>query len=189
MVKLLHPPFTPEEGAGYIGAYLPGIRENGGQYTHAVPWLILALCRIGEYDLAWEIAEAILPERHGDTREKALMYKTEPYVLAGDVYAGENRGRGGWTWYTGSAAWLYWAVLTALLGFEKRGDQARLVPCPRKDAEEYTIVYRFGTAGYHFTAARDCLFPTLDGEKLKDGWANMVSDGRTHEARFPLRGR
>jgi len=185
MVRLLDPPFAPEENAGYIGAYVPGVRENGGQYTHAVPWLILALCEMKEYALAWEIARAILPENHADTREKALRYRIEPYVMAGDVYAGENRGRGGWSWYTGSAAWLYYAVLTGLLGFEKRGDKARLRPGP--DTEEFTLTYRFGSALYHFTAARDVLFPTLDGARLEDGWAPLQADGRTHEARFPLK--
>ena len=187
LVKLLDPPFAPEENAGYIGAYLPGVRENGGQYTHAVPWLILALCQLGEYALAWEIAKAVLPLNHSDTKEKALVYKIEPYVLAGDVYAGENPGRGGWSWYTGSAAWLYWTVLSALLGFEKRGDKARLTPRCAPDAEEFTLTYRFGSANYHFTAARDTLFPTLDGIRLEDGWARLISDGRTHEARFPMR--
>lgn len=187
LVRLLDPPFSPEENAGYIGGYLPGMRENGGQYTHAVPWLILALCRVGEYALAWEIAQAILPLNHTGTKEKTLVYRAEPYVLCGDVYEGENRGRGGWSWYTGSAAWLYWTVLTALLGFEKQGDRARLLPCPAPDAEEFTLVYRFGTANYHFTAARDTIFPTLDGEKLQDGWAPLLSDGKTHEARFPMR--
>ncbi len=187
MVRLLDPPFTPEENAGYIGGYLPGMRENGGQYTHAVPWLILALCRVGEYARAWEIAQAILPLNHTDTKEKTLVYRAEPYVLCGDVYAGENRGRGGWSWYTGSAAWLYWTVLTALLGFEKQGDRARLVPCPAPGAEEFTLVYRFGAVHYHFTAARDTVFPTLDGERLQDGWVPLLSDGKTHEARFPMR--
>ncbi len=187
IVKLLDPPFSPEEEAGYIGAYLPGVRENGGQYTHAAVWLIPALCQIGDCALAWEILSALLPESHADTREKALVYRAEPYVLAGDVYAGENPGRGGWTWYTGSAAWLYWCVLTALLGFEKRGDRARLRPCPAPEGEEYTVTYRFGSALYHFTAARDAVFPTLDGVRLEDGWAPLRSDGRTHEARYPLR--
>ena len=187
LVKLLSPPFTPEENAGYIGGYLPGVRENGGQYTHAVPWLVMALCKMGEYALAWEIARAILPFNHGNTREKALIYRAEPYVLAGDVYAGENPGRGGWSWYTGSAAWLYHVFFTVLLGFEKQGDQARLSPCPEPGMEEYTLIYRFGSASYHFTAARDIPFPTLDGEKIRDGWVKMASDGRTHEARFPLR--
>lgn len=186
IVKLLDPPFTPEEGAGYIGAYLPGVRENGGQYTHALPWLILALCRLGENALAWEIFRACLPQHHADTKEKALRYRLEPYVLAGDIYAGENKGRGGWSWYSGSAAWLYFAVLTGLMGFEKRGDRARLRPRPAPDTEEFTIAYRFGASLYHFTAARDALFPTLDGVRLEDGWAPLLSDGRTHEARFPL---
>ncbi len=187
IVKLLDPPFSPEEEAGYIGAYLPGVRENGGQYTHAAVWLIQALCEIGDFAPAWEILSAILPEAHTDTREKALIYRAEPYVLSGDVYAGENPGRAGWTWYTGSAAWLYWCVLTPLLGFEKRGDRARLKPCPVPDGEEYTVTYRFGSALYHFTAARDAVFPTLDGVRLEDGWAELRSDGRTHEARYPLR--
>ncbi|MCI5565450.1 MAG: hypothetical protein MR400_07130 [Clostridiales bacterium] len=188
VVKLLDPPFTPEEGAGYIGAYLPGIRENGGQYTHAVPWLVLALCDLGENARAWEIAEAILPPRHSDVKARADVYQLEPYVLCGDVSAGQNMGRGGWSWYTGSAAWLYFVTVTRLLGFEKRGDRARLAPCPHPNGEEYTLVYRFGGASYHFTAAADALFPTLDGEKLpQDSFVSLIDDGRTHEARYPLR--
>ena len=187
LVKLLDPPFEPEENAGYIGAYLPGVRENGGQYTHAVPWLIQALCRLGENALAWEITQAILPMHHTETRGKTLVYRAEPYALCGDVYAGENRGRGGWSWYTGSAAWLYWTVLTQLLGFEKRGDRARLMPCPSPDMQEFTLVYRYGDANYHFTASRDTVFPTLDGQRLQEGWAELKADGKTHEARFPLR--
>jgi len=186
-VRLLAPPFTPQEQAGYIGAYLPGIRENGGQYTHAAPWLVMALCKIGEYPLAWEIARALLPPLHGDTKEKALRYRTEPYVLCGDVYAGQHTGRGGWSWYTGSAAWLYFTVITQLLGFEKQGNRARLSPCPDPEGEEYTLVYRFGSAAYHFTAARDAVFPTLDGERISDGWTILQDDGKTHEARYPLR--
>ncbi len=187
LVKLLAPPFPPEEKAGYIGAYLPGVRENGGQYTHAVPWLILALCKAGEYEWAWEIARVTLPVCHGDTKEKALVYQVEPYVMAGDVYAGENRGRGGWTWYTGSAAWTYYVWLTALLGFDKRGSQARLTPSPGSGMEEFTLVYRFGASRWHFTASRDTVYPTLDGEKLTDGWVTLTDDGKTHEARYPMK--
>ena len=187
IVKLLDPPFTPSENAGYIGAYLPGVRENGGQYTHAAPWLILALCRVGESALAWKTARAILPENHADTKEKTLVYRAEPYVLCGDVYAGQNLGRGGWSWYTGSAAWLYWVTVTELLGFEKRGDKARLRPVRDEAMDSFTLIYRFGTANYHFTAAPDCLFTTLDGVKSDDGWVPLASDGKTHEARFPLR--
>lgn len=187
IVKLLSPPFALSENAGYIGAYIPGVRENGGQYTHAVPWLIAALCQAGESALAWEIARALLPLSHSDTPENARVYRLEPYVLCGDVYAGQNPGRGGWSWYTGSAAWLYYVWFTVLLGFEKQGNQARLVPQPAPNQEEFTIVYRFGTAEYHFTAARDVVFPTLDGEKLDGGWATLQDDGRTHECRFPMK--
>ena len=187
IVKLLDPPFSPEENAGYIGAYPPGVRENGGQYTHAVPWLVLALIRMGEYAWAWEIARVLLPPCHGDTRDKAETYRVEPYVLAGDIYEGERRGQGGWTWYTGSAAWLYHVWITALLGFEKRGGMARLSPCPGGGMDEFTLVYRYGSSRWHFTAGRDIAFATLDGEKLPDGWAKMRDDGKTHEARFPMR--
>ena len=113
---LLHPPFAPAENAGYIGAYIPGVRENGGQYTHAVPWLVQALAHIGAYDTAWEIARALLPLFHTDTPQGLHTYKTEPYVLCGDVYAGENPGRGGWSWYTGSALWYFRVVTRELLG-------------------------------------------------------------------------
>ena len=186
-VLLLHPPFSPAENAGYIGAYVPGVRENGGQYTHAVPWLIWALCETGAYETAWDIARELLPLFHTDTPEKLHTYRTEPYVLCGDVYAGENPGRGGWSWYTGSAAWLYHVYLTHLLGFEKRGHQARLTPCPSNDLAEFTLVYRFGRASYHFTASHDTLFATLDGEKLQEGWVILKDDGKTHEAHFPWR--
>ena len=187
-VLLMHPPFAPQEQAGYIGAYVPGVRENGGQYTHAVPWLIMALCRIGQYQAAWEIAARLLPITHTDTPEKLSVYRLEPYVLCGDVYAGENLGRGGWSWYTGSAAWLYYVYITVLLGLEKRGDKLRLAPCPHPDMEEFTLVYRYGSASYHLTAGRDILFATLDGEKLSDGWISLRDDGKTHAARFPWRG-
>lgn len=184
-VLLLHPPFAPAENAGYIGAYIPGVRENGGQYTHAVPWLVQALAHIGAYDTAWEIARALLPLFHTDTPQGLHTYKTEPYVLCGDVYAGENPGRGGWSWYTGSAAWLYYIYLTCLMGFEKRGHLLRLNPCPADDMEEFTFVYRFHSTSYHLTASRDTLFPTLDGERMQDGWIHLTDDGKTHEARFP----
>ena len=118
---------------------------------------------------------------------RVQRYRLEPYVLAGDVYAGENRGRGGWSWYTGSAAWLYYAVLTALLGFEKRGDRVRLFPCPGPNTEEYTLIYRWGHTRYELTAAPDVPFPTLDGEKLSDGWIPLRDDRKTHTAYFPLR--
>ena len=187
MVLLLDPPFTPLEQAGYIGHYVPGVRENGGQYTHAVPWLIMALCEMGETKKAWQIARDILPLFHTDTEENLRRYRLEPYVLCGDVYAGENRGRGGWSWYTGSAAWLYYGILTKLLGFEKRGNKVRLNPCPWDEGEEFTFVYQWEGTVYHFTASPDVHFTSLDGERLRDGWVTLTDDQRTHEALFPWR--
>lgn len=189
MVLLLDPPFTPMEKAGYIGHYVPGVRENGGQYTHAVPWLIMALCDMGESKKAWQIARSILPLFHTDTEGKLRRYRLEPYVLCGDVYAGENRGRGGWSWYTGSAAWLYYGILTKLLGFEKRGNKIRLNPCPWEEGEEFTLVYQWEGAAYHLTASPDVHFPSLDGERLREGWVPLIADHRTHEAHFPWRKR
>ena len=186
IVKLVDTPYTPQEDAGYIGAYLPGVRENGGQYTHAVPWLVMALCELEENDAAWEIMDAALPVHHADTPEKTRVYQLEPYVFCGDVSAGQNVGRGGWSWYTGSAAWMYYVYFTCLLGFEKRGNKARLRLHARHGQEEYTVAYRFGRSLYHFTASPDVFFPTLDGERLPDGWAALRDDGRTHDARFPL---
>lgn len=187
LLQLLSPPFTPRDQAGYIGTYLPHVRENGGQYTHALPFMIIALCHLGEYEKAWQIANQALPLFHTETDEKVRRYRLEPYVLCGDIYAGENRGRGGWSWYTGSAAWLYYGYVAVLLGFEKRGDHVRLFPCPGGDTEEFSLVFRYHSATYHLTASREILFPLLDGEKLKDGWVHLADDGRTHEAFFPYR--
>ena len=180
---LLTPPFAPEEKAGYIGAYNPGVRENGGQYTHALPWFMRALLMNGRTERAWQLLDECLPWHHSDTPEKARRYRVEPYVLAGDVHAD---GRGGWTWYTGSAAWLYEVTLRDFLGFDKKGDTVRLAPRVPRDWEEITLVYRFGRSRWQLTAARDAHYITLDGEKITGAYAPLRDDGRAHEIRFPL---
>lgn len=180
---LLSPPFTPEEGAGYIGAYAPGVRENGGQYTHAVPWFMRALLMTGQQERAWTLLREILPYNHSDTHEKALHYRVEPYALPGDVYLS---GRGGWTWYTGSAGWLYDIFLRDFLGFEKRGDTVRLNPRVPAEWEECTLLYRYGGSRYQLCAVRGAPYATLDGEKAGNGCIRLRDDGRAHEARFPL---
>ncbi len=188
MLKLLSPPFEPEEGAGYIAGYLPGVRENGGQYTHAVPWMIRALLLAGMRDRAFELIAAALPSAHGDTPEKIARYRVEPYVLAADIYAAPGQeGRGGWTWYTGSAAWLYYVLLTDVLGFEKRGDRARVSPKIPDDWRAFTLTYRFGASEYRITASRDARTDTLDGRPLEDGFLPLADDGRAHEAMFTIR--
>ncbi len=187
LLKLLHPPFDGGENPGYICGYLPGIRENGGQYSHAVPWMIWALLELGDKKRAWELTQAMLPMNHAKTKQDADRYRVEPYVTVADIYANPDQmGRGGWTWYTGSAAWLYVVTLEKLLGFEKRGDKVRLTPNVPEEWAEYTITCRFGRATYHLTASREIAEPILDGEPLTAGWINFKDDGRIHEARFPM---
>ena len=110
IVKLLYPAFNNKErnNPGYIRAYVPGIRENGGQYTHAATWFAKAYFELNDYKAGEEILKMINPISHSDTKEKADVYMVEPYVVAADIYSNEEHpGRGGWTWYTGSAAWMY----------------------------------------------------------------------------------
>lgn len=130
MILLLTPPF--DKGAkdpGYIKGYIPGVRENGGQYTHAAIWVIMAFAELGQGDKAMEFYNLINPILHSQAQADALEYKIEPYVLAGDVY-GEAPyvGRGGWSWYTGSSSWYYRAALESILGFQLRGDKLKLNP-------------------------------------------------------------
>lgn len=189
ILKLFTPPFDGREQPGYIAGYLPGVRENGGQYTHAVPWAIAALHQLGQDDRAWELVSALLPVNHAATRQLAVRYRVEPYVLAGDIYANpQQRGRGGWTWYTGSASWFLYVMLEQLFGFQKIGNTLRFRPVAPAGWEGFRISYRFGSATYHLHASRDCPFPVADGEQLREGRLVLVDDGRIHEATFPLRG-
>ena len=180
---LLDPPFTPEEKAGYIGAYPPGVRENGGQYTHALPWFMRALLQQGQTERAWQLLREILPYAHSDTPEKARQYRAEPYVLAADI---TPQGRGGWTWYTGSAGWLYQVFLCDFLGFDRRGDAVRLSPRLPATWDRFTLIYRVGRNRYLLTAARDVPYITLDGEKQVGAYVDIRDDGEEHEIRFPV---
>ena len=184
LTKLLDPPFTPDEKAGYIGAYLPGVRENGGQYTHAVPWFMRALLQNGRTERAFTLLHEILPFNHSFDLPSAQHYRTEPYALPADVY---RWGRGGWTWYTGSAAWLYDVYLRDFLGFDKRGNEVTLRPVLPGDWEEVTLLYHFGQSRYHLTASRDTLFATLDSTRVRGEYIELTDDGRVHEARFPVK--
>ena len=167
---------------------MPGVRENGGQYTHALPWTVAALHQLGQDDRAWELALAMLPVNHTAGRQLALRYRTEPYVLAGDVYdAPGQRGRGGWTWYTGSAAWYLTVMTGQLLGLTKTGDRLKFRPILPEGWEEIRITYRYGSATYHLHAVRSCTQPSADGQPLPDGTLPLLDDGRIHEALFPAR--
>ena len=185
LMKLLAPPFDGKYDAGYIGGYLPGIRENGGQYTHAAAWMLWALCELGWTDRAWALLHALNPIHHGEDPER---YRLEPYALAGDIYSHpQQMGRGGWSFYTGSAAWLYTIILEKLLGFEKRADQVRLRPLVPPEWDGFTLTLQWGNATWHFHAGRDEPLLTLDGQRVDGGWITLVDDGRIHEVRTPLR--
>ena len=148
MIKLLTPPFTGQswQRPGYIEDYIPGVRENGGQYTHGAVWAVQACCKLGMGEKALALFDALNPINHALTRAQAAKYKGEPYAVAGDVYSGLNAGRAGWTWYTGAAAWLYKICLEDMLGIRREKDALRIAPTV--PFEEYTVKYRYGEAVY-----------------------------------------
>jgi cyclic beta-1,2-glucan synthetase len=188
-ILLFTPPFDrTARDPGYIKGYPPGIRENGGQYTHAALWAIWAFAQMGEGDRAAELFSLINPVRHADTPEKVNRYRVEPYVIAADVYSmPPHTGRGGWTWYTGSAAWMYRLGVEMLLGLQRAGDYLQIKPCIPKDWPEYQLNYRFGKTMYHIlvknkqTTRHKTNQIVMDGETLKDGNIHLIDDGKNHE--------
>ncbi len=166
LVKLFQPPFDKsEKNPGYIKAYPPGIRENGGQYTHGVIWSIFAHAALGEPERAMQLFSIINPIHHAKTPQEVQTYKVEPYVIAADVYSvAPHVGRGGWTWYTGSAGWFYRAGLEAILGLTRRGDVIDLKPCIPKDWENVEIAIRIDTTWYDIRLTRNDEPVTESGE-------------------------
>ena len=150
IIKLLDPPF--EKGKlepGYIKAYLPGVRENGGQYTHAAIWVIIAEALLGFGDKALEFYRMINPIEHSRTKDASNKYKVEPYVIPADIYgAGNLAGRGGWTWYTGSSSWFYKAGIEYILGLKIENGYLRIDPCIPKDWKEYSMQYKWENSVY-----------------------------------------
>jgi cyclic beta-1,2-glucan synthetase len=189
MLVLLTPPFdrTPHD-PGYIKGYLPGVRENGAQYTHAALWAVLATALRGEGDRAFELYQMLNPLTHARTPEAVERYRVEPYVVAADVYTAAGQvGRGGWTWYTGSASWMYRVGLESILGFNRRGDTLRIDPCVPAAWPELGIEYRFGTALYAITVVRPAEVRragaevSLDGRMLDGASIPLRDDGARHE--------
>ena len=150
LIQLLDPPFDQTaQDPGYIRGYVPGVRENGGQYTHAAIWATMAFAQLGDTERAWELLRLINPVNHGDSVDAIARYKVEPYVVAADVYAvAPHVGRGGWTWYTGSAGWMYRLMVESLLGVRRVGDRLRLAPCLPADWPGYTLRYRYHDTVY-----------------------------------------
>lgn len=160
LIKLLTPPFDKSKPSpGYIQAYVPGIRENGGQYTHAAVWAAMALAELGNKDKAWELFNILDPVNHARTVDEISRYKIEPYVVAADIYSNpQHVGRGGWSWYTGSAGWLYRLITEVLLGIKlEKGNQLRLTPNLPKDWNGFSVNYAYGKNGrtlYKITVKR-----------------------------------
>ena len=185
--RLLTPPFDGDcKNPGYILGYPPGVRENGGQYTHGACWYLLALIHEGETEKAHRAVKMLNPIDHARTRQEADRYRVEPYVVAADIYAGNTYGgRGGWTWYTGAAGWYLRAIL-ALLGYERRERCVRLNAL-MGDWPEAEVAVRFGSAEYRLICRRDAKEVTLDGSRVPGEWIEMVDDAEQHTAVFPPR--
>lgn len=156
IVQLLDPPFDQSKlEPGYIKGYVPGVRENGGQYTHAAIWTTMAFALMGDQARAWELYTMINPVNHGSKPDSMRRYKVEPYVMSADVYgAAPHTGRGGWTWYTGAAGWMYRLTIETLLGLHLEVDQLHIKPCLPAEWQSYLVHYRFRDTFYHITIRR-----------------------------------
>ncbi|WP_090254322.1 GH36-type glycosyl hydrolase domain-containing protein [Ectothiorhodospira marina] len=202
LIRLLDPPFDQSAlEPGYIKGYVPGVRENGGQYTHAAIWTTMAFARMGDRRRAWECYALLNPVNHGDTPEAVARYKVEPYVMSADVYgAPPHTGRGGWTWYTGAAGWMYRLTLETLLGLQLRVDHLRIAPCIPGHWDAYTVHYRYRETLYHIKVSNAAgesqrvIRVTLDGGVVEDvaafeaGWGRipLLDDGGTHHVEVDL---
>ena len=195
VIKLLTPPFdeSPHD-PGYIKGYLPGVRENGAQYTHAALWAVLATALRGDGDRAFELFQMLNPLTHARTPEEVATYKTEPYVIAADVYTAPGHvGRGGWTWYTGSASWMYRVALEAILGLDKRGDTITIAPRVPRHWPELSLDYRVGRSVYRITVHEPGALGdgdtemSLDGQPLERAMLTLVDDGRIHDVSVRVR--
>ncbi|MFD2274523.1 GH36-type glycosyl hydrolase domain-containing protein [Undibacterium arcticum] len=156
LIQLLDPPFGQfEPNPGYIKGYLRGVRENGGQYTHAAVWAAMAFAALGNAERAWQLCKMINPINRAASVDAIAVYKTEPYVLASDVYAlAPHVGRGGWTWYTGSAGWMYQFIVESLLGLRLEAEQLHFAPCVPADWKSFEVIYRYRKNGLpHYRAA------------------------------------
>ena len=187
LIQLLDPPFDKAEpNPGYIKGYVPGVRENGGQYTHAAIWVVMAFARLGDNKRAWELFTMINPVNYASSAEKAETYKVEPYVVAADVYSlPPHTGRGGWTWYSGSAGWMYRLIIESLLGLSLEADHLRLAPCLPADWKEYTMHYRYRETAYRIRVEQVLDGPhemtiTVDGVPQHAGVIPLVNDRSEH---------
>ncbi|MEI9917790.1 MAG: glycosyl hydrolase family 65 protein [Bacteroidota bacterium] len=181
LIQLLDPPFDKSNlNPGYIKGYVPGVRENGGQYTHAAIWMVMAFASMRDVAKTWELIQLINPIGHGETAEQTETYKVEPYVMAADVYGvAPHTGRGGWTWYTGSAGWMYQLILESFLGLRRSGNTIWFEPCMPHEWPSFSIRYRFQDTVYNITVHQDAS-PETKIELVNDrAEHNIVVHGTT----------
>ena len=192
LIQLLDPPFDKADmNPGYIKGYVPGVRENGGQYTHAAIWATMAFAKMGDSEKAWELLNLINPVNHALDADGVATYKTEPYVMAADVYGqAPHTGRGVWTWYTGSASWMYRLMLESLLGLKREGNTLSFSPCIPKDWTSYSMSYRFGNSSYKIAFIQTlhteygkavATTISLDGVVQSDHAIKLLDDYREHK--------
>jgi cellobiose phosphorylase len=194
LILLFDPPFDVGPAQpGYIKGYVPGIRENGGQYTHASTWVVRAAALLGHGGRAMELFDLLSPVLHSEKPELVARYRVEPYVVVADVYGRPPHvGRGGWTWYTGSASWLYQVGLESLLGLRREGSRLVFTPCIPTTWKEYQMTVRHASAVYHIAVENPAGLETgnvrvrLDGVEQTGNSVPLADDGRTHEVRLEL---
>jgi len=196
LIQLLDPPFDRSSlDPGYIRGYVPGVRENGGQYTHGAIWTAMAFAALGDRERAWELTTMINPVNHALAPVGVATYKVEPYVVAADVYAvAPHAGRGGWSWYTGSAGWMYRLIVESLLGLAREKDRLRFTPCLPAAWPTFTIQYRYGATLYEITIEQahaaegsDTTSVTENAVAQPDNSVRLVDDNAEHRVQIVVR--
>lgn len=186
LIQLFEPSFDKSDlNPGYIKGYVPGVRENGGQYTHAAIWLVMAFAMLKDTEKTWELLQMINPINHGSTADDIKKYKVEPYVMAADIYAEPSHlGRGGWTWYTGSAGWMYQLIIESFLGLKCKGDILQFDPCIPAAWESFTIKYQYIDTTYYIYVLQDKnqtgIKIFVDEKVLANKTITLVNDGKEH---------
>jgi cellobiose phosphorylase len=192
LIQLFNPPFDKSNlNPGYIKGYVPGVRENGGQYTHAAIWLVMAFAAIGNKKRTWELLQMINPINRTSSEDKIARYKTEPYVIAADVYAEpKHKGQGGWTWYTGSAGWMYQLIIHSFIGLKREGNTLRFTPCLPEEWKTFEVHYRYMNTMYHIVVTQKdgsaLMMVIADEVKQEDNLITLTDDGAEHNIQIIL---
>lgn len=194
IIKLLDPPFEKSDlEPGYIKSYLPGVRENGGQYTHGAIWSIIAEAMLGFGDTALELFKMINPIEHSLTKESAKKYKVEPYSIPADVYGQKNlAGRGGWTWYTGSSSWYYKAGIEYILGLKIEKGILTINPCIPSAWKEYSIHYKYKNSIYNIKVKNENSKNTgieefkLNGQIIEEKRIKIIDNNKINEIEIKM---